>query len=41
MLVLVLHNGCGYFTTYQNGTIHTKSRDFAIKMARHEYTEKS
>lgn len=40
MLFLVLHNGRGYFTTYQNGTMHTKSRDFAIKMANHEYIQK-
>jgi len=41
MLALILHNWCGYFTTYQNVTIHTKCRDFAIKMANHEYIQKS
>lgn len=36
MLCLVLHNGCGYFTTHQNGKVHTKSRDFAINTANRE-----
>lgn len=40
MLCLVLHNGCGYLTTHQNDTVHTKSIDFAIKIANHEYIKK-
>lgn len=40
MLFLALCNRCGYFPTYKNGTIQTKSKDFAIKMGNHDYINK-